>query len=113
MQRVIPKPFTWVAQNCKGTTLQFVLEKMITNFLSSQRRETHQNAPITVTIIREIIIDAANQTDIIRVVLNTTVLALLEHAMMVDEHLPSRNLVFELLDILFRTPVYTSTIEIR
>lgn len=86
---------------------------MVSNFLSSQRRETHQNAPITVTIIKEMLNDVSNQTETVRILLNATILPFLEHAMMVDEHLPSRNLVFDFLDTLFKTAAYISTAEIR
>lgn len=113
MQKIIPKPFISVAQNCRETTLQFVLEKMVSNFLSSQRRETHQYAPITVNIIKDVLNDVSNQTETVRILLNATILPFLEHAMMVDEHTPSRNLVFEFFDTLFKTAAYISTAEIR
>lgn len=86
---------------------------MVSNFISSQRRETHQNAPITVSIIKEMLCDVSNQTEKVRVLLNATILPFFEHAMMVDEHLPSRNLVFEFLDTLLKTAAYISTAEIR
>lgn len=86
---------------------------MINNFLSAQRRETHQNAPIVVTILTDILNDVCNETDIVRVLLNTTAITLFEHAMIVDENLPSRTMVFDFLAILFKTPAYISSLEIR
>lgn len=86
---------------------------MINNFLSAQRRETHQNAPIVVTIITDILNDACNETEIVRVLLNTTSITLFEHAMMVDENVPSRTMIFDFLAILFKTPAYTTSLEIR
>lgn len=86
---------------------------MSSNFLSAQRRETHQNAPIVVTILTDILNDVCNETDIVRVMLNTTTITLFEHAMMVDENVPSRKMVFNFLAALFKTPAYISSLEIR
>lgn len=93
--------------------MQFILEKMLNSFLSAQRRETHQNAPIVVTILTDILNDVCNETDIVRVLLNTTAITLFEHAMMVDEHVPSRPMIFDFLTVLFKTPAYISSQEIR
>lgn len=101
------------ARHSKPSTLQFILEKLINNFLSAQRRETHQNAPIVVTILTDILSDVCNETDIVRVLLNTTIITLFEHAMMVDENLPSRIMIFDFMAALFRTPAYISSLEIR
>lgn len=86
---------------------------MINNFLSAQRRETHQNASIVVTILTDILNDVCNETAIVRVMLNTTTITLFEHAMMVDEHLPSRTMIFDFFAALFRSPAYISSLEIR
>lgn len=86
---------------------------MINNFLSAQRRETHQNAPIVVTILTDILGDVCNESDIVRVLLNTTTITLFEHAMMVDENLPSRTMIFDFFGNLFKSPAYISSIEIR
>lgn len=86
---------------------------MINNFLSAQRRETHQNAPIVVTILTDILNDVCNETDIVRVLLNTTAITMFEHAMMVDENVPSRPMIFDFLTVLFKTPAYISSQEIR
>lgn len=86
---------------------------MISNFLSTQRRETHQNAPIVVTIFTDILNEAGNETEIVRVLLNTTSITLFEHAMMVEENLPSRKMIFDFLTILFKSPAFLSSHEIR
>lgn len=86
---------------------------MINSFLSAQRRETHQNAPIVVTILTDILNDVCNETEIIKVLLNTTSLTLFEHAMMVDDHVSSRPMIFDFLTVLFKTPAYISSQEIR
>lgn len=113
VQKAISKPFITCARHCKPATLQFILEKMINNFLSAQRRETHQNASIVVTILTDILNDVCNETDIVRVLLNTTAITLFEHAMMVDENIPSRTMIFDFLAILFKTPAYISSLDIR
>lgn len=86
---------------------------MINNFLSAQRRETHANAPIVVIILTDILGDLCNETDIVRVILNTTTITLFEHAMMVDENLPSRIMIFDFFGALFKSPSYISSLEIR
>lgn len=86
---------------------------MINNFLSAQRREIHQNAPIVVTILSDILGDACNETEIVRVLLNTTIITLFEHAMMVDDNLPSKTMIFDFFGALFKTPAYLSSLEIR
>lgn len=90
-----------------------MLEKIVNNFLSAQRRETHQNAPIAVTILTDVLGDVCNETDIVKVILNTTTITLFEHAMMVDEHLPSRTMIFDFFGNLFKSPAYISAMEIR
>lgn len=111
MQKIMSKPFVTCARHSKPSTLQFILDKMINNFLSAQRRETHQNAPIVVTILSDILTEA--ETDTVRVLLNATILSLFEHAMMVDEKLPSRTMVFDFFSALFRTPSYITSCDIR
>lgn len=86
---------------------------MINNFLSAQRRETHQNAPVVVTILHDILTDVGNEIEIIRVLLNTTTLTLMEHAMMVDENLPSRTMIFDYFTAVFKTTAYVINLEIR
>lgn len=86
---------------------------MINNFLSAQRRETHQNAPVVVTILQDILTDVSNEVEIVRVLLNTTTLTLMEHAMMVDENLPSRTMIFDYFTAVFKTAVYVMHPEIR
>lgn len=85
----------------------------MTSFLSAQRRETHQNAPIAVTILTDILSDACNETHIVKVLMNATTLTILEHAMMVDENLPSRVMIFDYFGILFKSPAYLSSADIR
>lgn len=113
MQKITSKPFVTCARHSKPATLQFILEKMINNFLSAQRRETHQNAPIVVAIMTDILCEICNETDIVKVLLNTTTITLFEHAMMVDEKLPSRTMIFDFFAALFKTPAYLSSLEIR
>lgn len=83
------------------------------NFLSAQRRETHQNAPIVVTIFTDILAEISNQTDKVKVLLNTTIITLFEHAMMVDENLPSRTMVFDFFGNLFKSTAYMTSPETR
>lgn len=109
----ISKPFIQCARHTKPSTLQFILDKMTSNFLSAQRRETHPNAPLVVTILTDILSETCNETNIVRVLLNTTVITLFEHAMMVDESLPSRTMIFDFFSALFKTPAYISSLEIR
>lgn len=113
MQKLVSKPFIACAHHSKPSTLQFILEKMINSCLSAQRRETHQNAPLVVTILTDMLSDTCNETHIVRVLLNTTIITLFEHAMMVDENLPSRTMIFDFFSALFKTPAYISSLEIR
>lgn len=110
---MVSKPFITCARHSKPSTLQFILEKLVNNFLSAQRRETHQNAPIVVIILTDILNDVCNQTENVRVLLNTTIITLLEHAMLVDETLKSRHMIFDFLVALFKSPAYISSLEIR
>lgn len=111
-QKLISRPFITCAR-FKPSTLQFILEKMINNFLSAQRREIHQHAPIVVTIFVDILSETGNETEVVRVLLNTTIITLFEHAMMVDENLPSRAMIFDFFVALFKSPAYISSLEIR
>lgn len=112
-QRHVTKPFTTLAQNCKESTIVFFLEKMVTTFLSSQRRDTHQNATIVVTIISELLSEFSNDAKMVVTLLKSTIVNLLEHAMMVEENLPSRPMIFNLFINLFRAPAYMVTPAVR
>lgn len=112
-QRHVTKPFTTLTQNCKEPTMVFFLEKMVTTFLSSQRRDTHQNAPIVVTIISELLSEFSNDAKMVVTLLKSTIVNLLEHAMMVEENLPSRPMIFNLFINLFRAPAYMITPTVR
>lgn len=83
------------------------------NFLSAQRRETHQNAPIAVAILTDILGDISSECEKVKILLNTTTITLLEHAMMVDESLSSRTMIFDFFGNLFKSAAYISTYDIR
>lgn len=113
VQKLISKPFITCAHHSQTSTFKFILEKLVNGCLSTQRRETHQNAETVVTILTDILGDVSNESDKVKIILDSTVLMLLEHAMMVDEHLKSRTIVFDFFTTLFKSAAFISTLEIR
>lgn len=86
---------------------------MVTNFLSAQRRETHQNAPIVMTILKDILTSVINDCEKLGILLNSVLFTLLEHAMMVDDSLPSKKLIFEFLTDLASSATFKNTSDLR
>lgn len=112
-QKQVSKPFTTLAHHCKESTLTIVLEKMVATFLTSQRRETHQNSALVMVILAELLSDNSNRPEMLVVQLKATIVRMFEHAMMVDESLPSRTMVFNFLTNIFRTPAYMTSNSVR
>lgn len=71
------------------------------NFLSAQRRETHQNAQI------------GNDTIKLTNLMNAVCMTMLEHAMMVDNDLPSKGLIFDFFGKLFQSAAYDASANLR
>lgn len=97
----------------QSATIKFILDKMITSFLSVQRRETHQYSSIVMTILKDILVSVLNDHEKLQNLLNSTIFTLLEHAMMVDDSLPSKKMVFEFLTDLTSNATYKNSTELR
>lgn len=113
ISKVISKPFNLLFLNCKSATVYFVFDKLVTNFLTAQRRETHQNAPIAATIIKEVLMNFRNDPENLKCLVNATCLPMLEHVMMVDDEVPSKPIVFDIFTELFRSTPFASTADLR
>lgn len=113
VQRFVSKPFVSSVQHSQNTTAHFIFEKLVVNFLSAQRRETHQNAQIVVTILTDVLTSIANDAIKVRNLMNAVCMTMLEHAMMVDNELPSKALIFDFFTKLFQSPACVASTEIR
>lgn len=113
IQKIISKPFISIFLNCKNYTIHFIFDKLVTTFLTSQRRETHQNAPIVATILKEVLMNFKNDPENLKCLVNATCLPMLEHIMMVDDEVPSKPIIFELFTELIRSAPYISSADIR
>lgn len=113
MQRFVSKPFISCVHHSQSSTLHFIFDKLVTNFLSAQRRETHQNAPIVVTILTDVLANIVNESDKVQILMNSTTITLLEHAMMVDDTLPSKAMILDFFTNLFKSAAYVATLELR
>lgn len=91
----------------------FIMEKLASSFLTTQRRQLGPHACLVITIFQEIInVNTTNDAQLIIFVKQTSII-LLEHLMLVDEIVPSRNMILNLLRKIFDSPVYGSRKEIR
>lgn len=113
IQRFVSKPFVNCAQYCQNSTAYFIFEKLVVNFLSAQRRETHQNASIVVTILTDVLTSIANDSIKVKNLMDAVCMTMLEHAMMVDNDLPSRASVFDFFGKLFQSAAYVASPELR
>lgn len=113
VQRFVSKPFVNSMLYSQNTTAHFIFEKLVVNFLSAQRRETHQNAQIVVTILIDVLASIANDTIKLTNLMNAVCITMLEHAMMVDNDLPSKQLIFDFFGKLFQSAAYVASANLR
>lgn len=112
-QKLIAKPFINCIQHNKPSTVTFVFDRIVTNFLSAQRRETHQFAPIVLTIFTAVLAAVEDNAEKITLLVKCTIFTLMEHAMMVDDTLPSKKMTFDLFATLFRCKAFDEEPELR
>lgn len=113
VQRFVSKPFVSSMLYSQNTTTHFIFEKLVVNFLSAQRRETHQNAQIVVTVLIDVLASIANDTIKLTNLMNAVCITMLEHAMMVDNDLPSKGLIFDFFGKLFQSAAYAASANLR
>lgn len=112
-QKIVSKPFINCIHQSQSSTIQFIFDKIVTNFLTSQRRESHQNATIAMTIMMDVIANFSHDPERVKTVLQATCFQLLEHAMMIDDSVPSKMMVYDFFTGLFRSAAFISNAEIR
>lgn len=113
IQKIISKPFIAIFLNCNNATIHFIFDKIATTFLSSRRRDTHQNAEIVAVIIKEVLFNFKNDPENLKCLVNATCLTMLEHLMMVDDEVPSKPIIFELFTELLKSTPYLSSSDIK
>lgn len=113
VQRFVSKPFVNSVLHSQNATSYFIFEKLVVNFLSAQRRETHQNAQIVVTILIDVLTSIVNDTTKVTNLMNAVCMTMLEHAMMVDNGLPSKALILDFFTKLSQSPAYVESADLR
>lgn len=113
VQRFVSKPFVSSALHSQNTTAHFIFEKLVVNFLSAQRRETHQNAQIVVTVLIDVLANITNDTIKVTNLMNAVCITMMEHAMIVDNELPSKALILDFFNKLFQSAAYVASPDLR
>lgn len=94
-------------------TTVLIFEKIVTNFLSAQRRETHQYASTVMIILHAVLTAIEGNVNKLLLLLKCTAFTLMEHAMMIDDSLPSKKSTFDFFSSLFRSSVFNDGAELR
>lgn len=112
-QKLVSKPFVNCLLHSQSSTVRLIFDKIVSNFLSAQRRESHPFAPMAVTILTDCFIAVENDKQKIVLLYKCTMFSLMEHVMMVEDSLPSKRMAFDLFRYLFRGTVFGSEQELR
>lgn len=112
-QKLIAKPFITCMLHSQPSTATMILDRIVTNFLSVQRRDTHQFGSTVLTIFNAVLAAIANNTEKMCLLVKCTVFTLMVHAMMNDDSLPSKRMAFEFFTTLFRSKVFEEDAEVR
>lgn len=94
-------------------TATLIFDKLVTNFLSAQRRDTHQFSPMVMTILTDVIGAIDANAEKMLLLAKCIIFTLMEHAMMVDDSLPSKRMVFDLFRSLFRSVAFAQDPDLR
>lgn len=86
---------------------------MVKKFVTSQRRETHQSAKVVLTIIEDLITENGRDKEMLVLIMHATIVRILEHAMLVEENVPSRAAVFTIISAFVKAPAFLGEIEVR
>lgn len=90
-----------------------ILDKLVTTFLSSQRRDTHQFAPLVVTVLMDVLGAIESNADKMLLLAKSSAFTLMEHAMMVDDSLPSKRAVFDFFRNLLSSAAFADEPDLR
>lgn len=95
------------------STATIIFDKLVSTFLSSERRETHQFAPLVLTILSDVLSAIESNAEKILLLARSSIFTLMEHAMMIDDSLPSKRAVFDFLRNLFGSAAFANEPDIR
>lgn len=115
----VARPFITCLQGDNHDLSLFVFEKLTSLFLSTQRRQADPNACLVITIYQEVVesislqSDNENSTERLLTFMKGCCLSTLEHIMMVDEIVPSRQLLLELFKRIIHSPVYKKSTALK
>lgn len=112
-QKLIAKPFISCMLHSQPSTATLIFDRIVTNFLSAQRRETHQYATTALNIFSMVLAAIENDAEKVILLVKCTIFTLMEHAMMVDDNLPSKKMTFDFLTMVFRSKAFEDEVELR
>lgn len=112
-QKLIAKPFISCMLHNQPATVTFIFDRIVTNFLSVQRRETHQFSSTVLTILIAVLTAIDDNAQKIILLVKCTIFTLMEHAMMVDDTLPSKKMTFDFFSMLFKCKAFDEEPELR
>lgn len=114
--KVVARPYVTCLNGENDALSMFVFEKLTSMFLATQRRQTDPNACLVITIFQEAVesvSEGSTPESKLHIFLKATSLSILEHLMMVDEVVPSRGLLMELLKKILKSNFFQNSTELR
>ena len=115
----VARPFITCLQGDNYDLSLFVFEKLTSLFLSTQRRQADPNACLVITIYQEVVesisLENHDENSIERLLtfMKGCCLSTLEHIMMVDEIVPSRQLLLDLFKRIIHSPVFKKSVTLK
>lgn len=110
---IIAKPLILVANLCSSDIISEMYEKLMSNFIKLQQRQSHPLSCFIVTILIEIFKSIKEDHDKMKILLENTAIELLDHAMKSDDVVPSKRIILEFLDAIFNSLTYRASQDLK
>lgn len=110
---IAAKPFIkCLSSKCPQMGL-FVIEKYCEGFFPQVPRKGNTNAALAINILREIFTQTASSADAFETLLGVACCPLMDHVLMTDDFAPSKKLILDLLEFVFKSPTYKNAPKCR
>lgn len=96
--KVVAKPFINLMNLKNLEIINFVWDKLSKTFIVLQNRQPNQHCCLVLTIMEEVLHVTEQDSEKLMIVARNTVFQLMEHALMSEDTVPSKNIVFGLLE---------------
>lgn len=91
----------------------FLVGKIATAFFALQRRQPHPLAAFVLAVYQDVFAGVKHDRTKLLVLLRASDVQLMEHAMMVDDSSPTKALIFDVFDAVYKSEIYRGCAELQ